>query len=47
MLRRSAWFCSDNSALSAAKEIAVYFKPEELLEYSTTLSPWVCAKDEM
>lgn len=31
---------------AAAKEIAVYFKPEELLSYDTTLAPWVCAGDE-
>jgi len=35
-----------DSPEAAAKEIAVYFKPEELLEYTTTLSPWVCASDE-
>ncbi|MDB5389978.1 MAG: Nucleoside-diphosphate kinase, partial [Planctomycetaceae bacterium] len=32
---------------AAAKEIAVYFKPEELLDYSISLAPWVCAKDEV
>ena len=31
---------------AAAKEIAVYFKPEELLSYETTLGGWVCADDE-
>jgi len=31
---------------AAAKEIAVYFKPEELLDYETTLGGWVCAADE-
>jgi nucleoside-diphosphate kinase len=31
---------------AAAKEIAVYFKPEELLDYETSLSGWVCASDE-
>lgn len=35
-----------DSPEAAAKEIAVYFKPEELLEYTPTLSPWVCASDE-
>jgi nucleoside-diphosphate kinase len=28
------------------KEIAVYFKPEELLDYETSLGGWVCAGDE-
>lgn len=36
-----------DSPEAAAKEIAVYFKAEELLEYPTSLSGWVCAKDEM
>ena len=36
-----------DSPEAAAKEIAVYFKAEELVDYSTTLAPWVCAKDEM
>ena len=31
---------------AAAKEIAVYFRPEELLSYETTLGGWVCADDE-
>lgn len=31
---------------AAQKEIAVYFKPEELLNYETTLGGWVCADDE-
>jgi nucleoside-diphosphate kinase len=31
---------------AAAREIAIYFKPEELLTYSTTLDPWTCASDE-
>lgn len=31
---------------AAAKEIAVYFKPEELIDYETTLGGWVCAADE-
>lgn len=36
-----------DSPEAAAKEIAVYFKPEELLDYETTLSGWVCAPDEV
>lgn len=35
-----------DSVEAAAKEIAVYFKPEELLNYETTLAGWVCANDE-
>lgn len=31
---------------AAKKEIAVYFRPEELLNYETTLAGWVCADDE-
>lgn len=31
---------------AAAKEIAVYFKPEELVDYEPTLGGWVCADDE-
>ena len=31
---------------AAAKEITVYFKPEELISYNTTLVEWVCASDE-
>lgn len=31
---------------AAKKEIAVYFKPEELLDYKPTLEEWVCAPDE-
>ena len=35
-----------DSPEAAAKEISVYFKPEELLEYTSSLSAWVCASDE-
>jgi len=35
-----------DSVEAAQKEIAVYFKPEELLEYTSTLAGWVCAADE-
>ena len=31
---------------AAQREIAIYFQPEELVEYDTTLSGWVCADDE-
>ena len=31
---------------AAAREIEIYFKPEELLDYETTLGGWVCADDE-
>jgi nucleoside-diphosphate kinase len=35
-----------DSTEAAAKELAVYFRPEELLTYETTLAEWVCASDE-
>lgn len=35
-----------DSVEAAAKEIAVYFKPEELVSYDATLAGWVCAADE-
>lgn len=31
---------------AAKKEIAVYFRPEELLDYEVSLGGWVCADDE-
>lgn len=31
---------------AAQKEIAVYFRPEELVSYSSSLDGWVCAADE-
>lgn len=31
---------------AAAREIPIYFKPEELLDYESSLSGWVCADDE-
>jgi len=31
---------------AAAREIGIYFSPEEIIEDSPTLSPWVCADDE-
>ncbi|MFO1040927.1 MAG: nucleoside-diphosphate kinase [Planctomycetaceae bacterium] len=35
-----------DSADAAAREIAIYFKPEEILTYATSLDPWTCAGDE-
>src|SRR5262245_4667362 len=35
-----------DSVEAAQKEIAVYFKPEEILAYDATLGGWVCAGDE-
>jgi len=35
-----------DSPEAAQKEIAVYFKPEELVDYTPTLAGWVCAADE-
>ncbi len=31
---------------AAARELGIYFKPEELIGYSTSLDPWTCAGDE-
>jgi nucleoside-diphosphate kinase len=31
---------------AAARETAIYFKPEELISYATSLDPWTSAGDE-
>jgi nucleoside-diphosphate kinase len=31
---------------AAKREIAIYFKPDELQTYTPTLDPWICADDE-
>jgi nucleoside-diphosphate kinase len=31
---------------AAVRELGIYFKPEELLDYEPTLGEWVCADDE-
>ncbi len=36
-----------DSVEAAQRELAIYFKPDELIEYPTTLAPWVCAADEL
>ncbi len=35
-----------DSPEAATRELSIYFKPEELLDYNTTLGGWVCADDE-
>ena len=35
-----------DSVEAAQREIAVYFKPTELMNYTPTLIDWVCAPDE-
>jgi nucleoside-diphosphate kinase len=35
-----------DSLEAAQKEIAVYFKPDELVSYDATLGTWLCAPDE-
>lgn len=35
-----------DSTEAAAREIAVYFRPDELVSYEATLAEWVCAADE-
>lgn len=37
---------ASDSPESAAREIALYFRPEEVLEYQATLAPWMKAGDE-
>jgi nucleoside-diphosphate kinase len=32
---------------AATREISIYFKPEELLSYPTSLDPWTFASDEV
>lgn len=36
-----------DSPEAAQKEISVYFRPEEVLEYGSSLDEWVCASDEL
>ena len=36
-----------DSVEAAQRELAIYFKPEELIEYQPTLAEWVCAADEL
>ena len=31
---------------AAAREIAIYFKPDEVIEHSSSLDPWTAASDE-
>src|SRR5580765_517256 len=35
-----------DSVDAARREIEVYFRPEEIVSYETTLKNWVCAADE-
>jgi nucleoside-diphosphate kinase len=35
-----------DSPESAQREIGIYFRPEEILDYPGTLDEWVCADDE-
>ena len=35
-----------DSVDAAARELAIYFKPEELVAHSSSLDPWTCAGDE-
>ena len=32
---------------AAEREMKIYFKPEEILEYKSSLDEWVCASDEL
>lgn len=36
-----------DSLEAAAREISLYFKAEELIDYKPTLGEWVCAPDEL
>jgi len=31
---------------AAAREIEIYFRPEEVAKYTSSLDPWTCASDE-
>ncbi len=35
-----------DSPESAQREIAIYFRPEEIVSYEASLAEWVCADDE-
>lgn len=35
-----------DSTEAATREISIYFRPEEVLTYNSTLTEWVCADDE-
>ena len=35
-----------DGADAAKREIGIYFKPEELMTYPSSLDPWTCASDE-
>lgn len=35
-----------DSAASAQREIGIYFRPAEIVDYPVTLAEWVCADDE-
>jgi len=35
-----------DSPEAARREIEIYFRPEEVIEYDATLTDWVCASDE-
>ncbi|MBI1899853.1 MAG: nucleoside-diphosphate kinase [Planctomycetia bacterium] len=37
---------ASDGAETAAREIALYFKPEEIFSYAPTVSPWLKAADE-
>ena len=37
---------ASDSPESAEREIALYFQPEEVLEHTATLTPWLRADDE-
>jgi nucleoside-diphosphate kinase len=36
-----------DSVEAAQREIAIYFRPDELIEYQPTLGVWACAPDEL
>ena len=44
--RQSNLMHGSDSVEAAQRELAIYFKPEELVSWKVTLDEWVCAPDE-
>ena len=38
---------ASDSVEAATRELKIYFKPTELIDYEPTLAKWVCAADEL
>ncbi len=46
MSRQMNLMHGSDSPEAAQREIAIYFRPEEIIDYGMCLDPWVCADDE-